>query len=633
MKEKNEIHLSTFDILGDAEINSSYSKNIELKNDLDEKMLMENYVNVLEQPIEYKKEIIKNAKRKVWNIVRKIKQNDYYKYYNLIQDKWYIINPANGHFKFYFNIIYYFIFYIDIIITPLELSYEFKNYIIREIYFDIFFIFDFSLNFITAFYDYNMKHYITDFREIFIHYLKNGFPFDLLTVFPFYLFNKKLSIFRLIKLYRYTTFNDKLKKYLSLCFKLCINKTIIVRNIVRVISFFLSLCYILHVCACVYIYLGINYGHSWIYYHKDSLDPKNPFEIYINSVYFLTETFSTTGYGDLTPNLLNEYELFFIICCQIINCCLFSYLISNILDIFTNKENSLKNKYRIEELNLQKWIKYYMKRLPASSKKTNIHRDKIWNDVKRYFEIYYSIERNFSWISQYSLINEMKPIQKNLLFEKVFSNFYNQFEKFFKNFLIKKTKHDIILNLKTNIETSDTVLINKGEKIKKLYFLEQGEIFILATEKINYSNKDIIKVLRKGDFFGIEGLIPNNNDRISNYKYIVPKDREFIVFYTINLDFLLEEILSYDGESYNILITLAKYYKLEILNQSLPDDEIRKIDYNIDKLGIYPTLLDKIEINKKYNDLLKNMNSKIENIKKNINELNVIYNKLNVKKN
>ncbi len=270
-----------------------------------------------------------------------------------------------------------------------------------------------------------------------------------------------------------------------------------------------------------------------------------------------------------------------------------------------------------------------MKRLPASSKDTNIHRDKIWDDVKRYFEIYYSINRNFSWISQYSLINEMKPIQKNLLFEKVFSNFYNQFEKFFKNFLIKKTKHDIILNLKTNIETSDTILISKGERIKKLYFLEQGEVYILQTERNKYEKKDIINVLRKGDFFGIEGLIPNNNDRISNYKYIVPKEREFIIFYTINLDFLLEEILSYDGESYNILITLAKYYKLEILKENLPSDEIRKIDYNIDKLGIYPKLIEKIETNNKYNDLINNLKLKIENIKKNINQLNVTYNKLN----
>ncbi len=629
MNEKNELHFSTFDILADGDT----FKNQGIKSELSEKMLMENYVNVLDQPIEYKKELIKNAKRKVWNIVRKIKQNDYYKYYNLIQDKWYIVHPTKGHFKFYFNIIYYIIFYIDIILTPLELAYEFNNYIVREIYFDIFFIIELLLNFITSYYDYNMKLYITDIRKIFIHYLKNGFPFDLLTVFPFYLFDKKLSIFRLIKLYRYTTFNDKLKKYLSLCFKLCINKRIIIGNIVRVISFFLSLCYILHACACIYVYLGINYGHSWIYHHKDLINPNNPYDIYFSSVYFLAETFSTTGYGDLTPNHINESELLFIICCQIINCCLFSYLISNILDIFTNKENSLKNKYRNEELNLQKWIIYYLKRLPASSKNNNIHRHKIWSDVKRYFEIYYSIERNFSWISQYSLINEMKPIQKNLLFEKVFSDFYNKFEKFFKNIMIKKTKHEIILNLKTNIETSDTILISKGERIKKLYFLEQGEVYILQTERNKYEKKDIINVLRKGDFFGIEGLIPNNNDRISNYKYIVPKEREFIIFYTINLDFLLEEILSYDGESYNILITLAKYYKLEILKENLPSDEIRKIDYNIDKLGIYPKLIEKIETNNKYNDLIKNLNTKIENIKKNINELNVTYNKLNQNKN
>ena len=86
MNEKNELHFSTFDILADGDT-------FKIKSELSEKMLMENYVNVLDQPIEYKKELIKNAKRKVWNIVRKIKQNDYYKYYNLIQDKWYIVHP------------------------------------------------------------------------------------------------------------------------------------------------------------------------------------------------------------------------------------------------------------------------------------------------------------------------------------------------------------------------------------------------------------------------------------------------------------------------------------------------------------------------------------------------------------
>lgn len=56
----------------------------------------------------------------------------------------------------------------------------------------------------------------------------------------------------------------------------------------------------------------------------------------------MAETFSTTGYGDLTPNLINEPELLFIIICEIINCGLFAYLISNILDVFTSGENSLR---------------------------------------------------------------------------------------------------------------------------------------------------------------------------------------------------------------------------------------------------------------------------------------------------
>ena len=71
---------------------------------------------------------------------------------------------------------------------------------------------------------------------------------------------------------------------------------------------------------------------------------------------------------------------------------------------------------------------------------------------------------------------------------------------------------------------------------------------------------------------------------------------------------------------------------MEILKENLPDDEIRKIDYNINKLGIYPKLIEKIETNNKYNDLINNLKLKIENIKKNINQLNVTYNKLNKNK-
>ena len=632
MKEY-DFQLSSFDIfnitkeMGNETVNNEKNRINPKESDFfetkDEKKIIDNYVNVVDLNIEYKKELLKNAKNKIWNVIKRMKNDDLYKNSNLIKEKWYIVNPSNSKFRFYFNIIFYIVFYIDIILTPLEIVYQFDNYIYREICFDIFFIFDVCLNFFTSYYDYEIRYYITDTKRIVIHYLKNGFPFDLFTVFPFYVFNKKLSIFRLIKLYRYSTFNEKLKKYLSFLFKLCIRNTTYVNQIVRVISFFLSLCYILHVCACCYTYLGIKFGNSWIYYHQDLLNTKNLLDIYISSVYFMAETFSTTGYGDLTPNLINEPELLFIIICEIINCGLFAYLISNILDIFTSGDNSLRKNYRNEELNLQKWINYYIKRLPSSSKKTNIHRDEIWDDVKRYFGIYYSIEKNFSWISQYSLIKEMKPNHKNLIFEHVFLKVYKKYEKFFKNIYINRTKHEIILNLKTNIETSDTVLISKGQRINKLYFIEQGEVLILNSNITKYQKEHIVNILKEGDFFGLEGLVPRNKDRISNYKYIVPKYKEFIVFYSINLDFLLKEILSYDGETYNILITLARYYREEVLGEIIPNEEIRKIDYNFDKLTVGCHLMDKLDNVQRYEHLIQKLNDKISILKKEINKLKV----------
>ena len=217
----------------------------------------------------------------------------------------------------------------------------------------------------------------------------------------------------------------------------------------------------------------------------------------------------------------------------------------------------------------------------------------------------------------------MKPNHKNLIFEHVFLKVYKKYEKFFKNIYINRTKHEIILNLKKNIETSDTVLISKGQRINKLYFIEQGEVLILNSNITKYQKEHIVNILKEGDFFGLEGLVPRNKDRISNYKYIVPKYKEFIVFYSINLDFLLKEILSYDGETYNILITLARYYREEVLGEIIPNEEIRKIDYNFDKLTVGCHLMDKFENVQRYEQLIQKLNDKISILKKEINKLKV----------
>ena len=138
---------------------------------------------------------------------------------------------------------------------------------------------------------------------------------------------------------------------------------------------------------------------------------------------------------------------------------------------------------------------------------------------------------------------------------------------------------------------------------------------------MKYRKEHILNILKEGDFFGLEGLVPRNEGRISIYRYVVPKYKEFIVFYSINLDFLLEHILSYDGETYNILVTLAQYYRDEILGETIPSEEFRKIDYNFNKLSVGSNLKEKFENIEKYSILINNLKSKISNIKEEINKL------------
>ena len=78
--------------------------------------------------------------------------------------------------------------------------------------------------------------------------------------------------------------------------------------------------------------------------HEKDINSNSHFIYYVNSLYFMAETFSTTGYGDLCPKY-NEEEFIFIIFCEIVNCAFYAYLLSSILEILT-KGNSINYKIK-----------------------------------------------------------------------------------------------------------------------------------------------------------------------------------------------------------------------------------------------------------------------------------------------
>ena len=561
------------------------SNNISLSKSQDDEIMTNfgDFVLMMDNKEEYRKEVINSAKKKIRKVIHKMKQSKDVK--KLLNDpsstKWYIINPDQNKIKPFFDSLFCLLLYIDFIFSPFEFfvyQSEYKYY--RIAIFDCFFLLEIISNFFTSYYDTRNKYYITDIKKIFLNYLKNGFIPSVIYVLPLYVFRSDLEMLRFIKLYRYPYVNNKIKRLVTWLLSFIIKNITIISQIVRVFTFFLSICYIIHVCACFYCFLGLNFKDSWIYAHSDILDNTNILDIYVSSYYFLTETLSSTGYGDLTPS--NTAELAFIMFCEIINCGLYAYLLSNILDILLNKDNSNSYKYRANQINLENWIMYYMKKLPSSSRKDNLHRNKIWDETKKYFELYYNPTKNLKWIQDKNFISQMKPSHRNKLMQNVFKSIFNKFYSFFKRISLLSSKIKIVMNFKTSIQVTKTELINNWRNMHKIYFIDKGIVSIFRNGKQIFS-------LTEGYFFGIESILcdENKKDKIS---YKVSEECPYVILYTIDIPYLMNEILNYDSESFIGMINLANFYIDNIINEQKNDlfarerqeslNEIKKINNN-----------------------------------------------------
>ena len=612
-KEKNSMKSS-------LNKNSSENENLIIKQK--ENSIMDEFVDFYDDNNFYHNLLLTEAKNKVWKIVKKLKKNpNYYKNYDPFKLKWYIINPDKSKYYKVFKIFVLILLFIDFFLSPFEYyvsDYDYRW--VRFLFFDLIFTIEIILKMLTSYYDSNLKLYVTDIKKIFFH-RKFSIIINSLYVIPFYIFNRDFQLFRLLKVYRYPRVNQNNKKFLFYLLSIFTHNLTIKIQTINVFAFFISLIYILHFCACYYAYLGIKYTDSWVYSKKISYNLSlNTKDIYISSLYFLAETFTSTGYGDLTPNNLIEY--YFIMFCEILNCGLYAYLLSNILEILTNKENSLSYKYRNDQINLQEWIIYYMNKLPASSKKDNLHRNKIWSKVKTYFDIYYSTEKNFKWIDKNNFIKQFKPLDRKKFLNHVFDKILNKFPNFFKCLKNDSSKFDVIINFKTHIEEENTEIIKINKDIKRIYFIDQGKISVFDD-----LNQNVV-TLEEGDFFGLEYFI--NKDSKSKFTYKVTNKSKFALLFSIKIDFFIKNILNYDGESFLKLIEVSKLFCVSKLKEENIDLDVNNneidmnvnenlmLNYNLNKIGILPKLIE--EKNKLLNEniILDECNERIDLIQNQI---------------
>jgi hypothetical protein len=98
---------------------------------------------------------------------------------------------------------------------------------------------------------------------------------------------------------------------------------------------------ILHLTACVHIFISSTSFPNWIIYKNLGESPL--IDVYLNSIYFLITTVTTVGYGDIIGNSFNE--IIFQIILLLIGIIAYSWLISSLSNYVqeNNKQKEIFN--------------------------------------------------------------------------------------------------------------------------------------------------------------------------------------------------------------------------------------------------------------------------------------------------
>ena len=335
-----------------------------------------------------------------------------------------------------------------------------------------------------------------------------------------------------------------------------------------------------HFMACIFCKLSDNHNNDYIY-----------------SLYYTIETFTTVGFGSLTPE--NKYLIFIVIINLFFGVNFFSVITSNIQYLYAkiygfNKDIVFSKQFESLIFKLEKSTgKVFPEGIKKQINSNNLFRRGLsFKDIKDKYSDIFSLIR-------YDVRNDIRI--------NLFNFLHKEYSIFFKN-CDKEFIYQIYENLKPKVFSKGKILIDYGEKVDKMYFLLNGDIF--AYNK----NDEVIFCLNESSIFGeyefITGLI-------SDIKYQVHPNKPAYGFILRRNEW--EEIYKIDivtnNEFLNKSIIRKKKY-LKWMNDS--NYKFERIDFN--KLKSNLSAQEKIDVlEKNITDLefqINNMNRYLKNKKK-----------------
>ena len=394
----------------------------------------------------------------------------------------FLINPQTIPFLIYDTIILFASFYCLIFIPYdiisecicLDINKTIKFYI--NYYIDILFIIDLFINFFVEYY--SKKGILIKKRtKIINNYLIGWFLFDFLTALPFnllyfYYCNQLenqicityennnityyLSMLKCLKSMKmYKMLSEKKNQFITRLIEKASNKQSLDEKIelTKELSFVI---FGFHIFSCLHIFIGKYAYPSWIF--ANEFQNISEINIYIISLYYLIQTMTTVGYGDISSD--SFIEIIFRIILLAVGIICYSWVISNISNSI-NKQSYAQNNYSNDCLLLENIRKE--------------HEDlsfKIYNEIKHYLRFKH-FQKNI--YDKNLLINSLPFTFKNNLIFSMFKNEINRFN-FFKGVSNTNFISEILYNFSSMICKKNEILLNENEIIEELFFVKDGRI-------------------------------------------------------------------------------------------------------------------------------------------------------------
>lgn len=343
------------------------------------------------------------------------------------------------------------------IIFDLHFHVEFKS-IINVI--GILFILDIPINFYK--YSNSIGQYSIIEKSKLSDYFKVWFTIDLIAAIPLTLiftspYIPMLMLIKLLKLFKFM--NQTLRKYIKYALLL------------RLIFFGVLAFIFVHWIAC-----------GWILIRGVDLHLAK-YTNYINSLYWTVTTLTTVGYGDIAPT--NNNEKLFSILIMIMGVGFYGYLIGNIATILTKRDPS-KEKYLENMENLNALTMYR----------------KVPSELEARIRDYYTyIWHKKLGTSESSVLDDLPDSLRgelSLHLKKEVIDSINLFKDTGEEF-----RKEISIYLKPMVLTPGDIIFKEGDEGNKMYFVIQGNLEVLSSDKT-------IAELKSGDFFGEIALFRNS---------------------------------------------------------------------------------------------------------------------------